>query len=106
MSEDVFYKGKLRPTYLTPQTFCFDNGITELPKYTDSWEECIMDKFYQEAIIIDELVYRVEKEEQNPYDSVFEATKNEDGSYDFIVKYYNGGCGFDEAINYAVDKCK
>lgn len=56
--------------------------------------------------MIENQVFIVEKEIQDPYDNVFEATKNDDGSYDFIVKYYDGGCGFNEAIEYALDKCK
>jgi len=37
------------------------------------------------------------------YGDVFEATENADGSISFFVQYYNGGCGLDEAIGYALD---
>ena len=31
-------------------------------------------------------------------------SKNEDGDFDFEVRYYNGGCGFDEAIERAFER--
>ena len=105
MSEQEFYKGKLKPTNQTPEEFCEQEGVS-LASWNDSWEEQVNDTFYKDAVVIENQVFIVEKEIQDPYDNVFEATKNEDGSYDFIVKYYNGGCGFNEAIDYALDKCK
>ncbi len=105
MSEQEFYKGKLKPTNQIPEDFCEQEGVS-LVSWNDSWEEQVNDTFYKDAVVIENQVFIVEKEIQDPYDNVFEATKNDDGSYDFIVKYYNSGCGFDEAIEYALDKCK
>ena len=34
-------------------------------------------------------------------DDIFEIKKNEDGSFDYILSYYNGGCSFNEALDYA-----
>ena len=102
MSEHEFHKGKLKPTNQTPEEFCEQEGVS-LASWNDSWEEQVNDTFYEDAVVIENQVFIVEKEIQDPYDNVFEATKNDDGSYDFIVKYYNGGCGFDEAIEYALE---
>lgn len=32
------------------------------------------------------------------------ASKNPDGTIDFTLQFYNGGCGFEEAFEEAVDK--
>ena len=31
--------------------------------------------------------------------------KNTDGTLSYLVTYYNGGCGFNEALEYAYEKC-
>ena len=105
MIEHEFYKGKLKPTNQTPEEFCEQEGVS-LASWNDSWEEQMNYTFYKYAVVIENQVFIVKKEIQDPYDNVFQATKNEDGSYDFVVKYYNGGCGFSEAIEYALENCK
>lgn len=91
MSETDHYKGKLIPTGKTQDEFSPNN-----PDF---------DGFYEKAVVIDGMVYTVEKKEDiDPWCDIFRASKNEDGSYDFEVRYYNGGCSFDEAIYEAVDK--
>ena len=89
MSETVHYKGKLIPTGKTLKEFA--------PESDDIYDH------YYEAIEIDGMVYTVEKKDIEPYEDIFRSTKNEDGSIDFEVKYYNGGCGFNEAIDTALD---
>ena len=88
MSETVHYKGKLTPTGKTLSEF--DNSADD-----------IYDHYYK-AVLIDDQVYTVEKEEVEPYEDVFLSSKNEDGTIDFEVKYYNGGCSFNEAIDEAI----
>ena len=43
------------------------------------------------------------KKELDPDSSLFEAVLYSDGTIEFEVKYYNGGCGFSEAIDHAYD---
>lgn len=38
----------------------------------------------------------------DPDDDIFNATQNLDGTIDFHVMYYNGGCSFNEAIEEAI----
>lgn len=33
-------------------------------------------------------------------------TPNLDGTYNYVLSYYNGGCGFGEAMQYAWEKLK
>lgn len=89
MSETVHYRGRLTPTGKTLAEF-------------DPNADDIYDHYYS-AVEIDGMVYKVEKVHVDPYGDIFESSKNEDGTIDFEVKYYNGGCGFNEAIGYALE---
>ena len=55
-----------------------------------------------DAVEIDGQIYTVEKEYADPDVDIFKSTKNDDGTIDFEVKYYNGGCCFNEAIDAAL----
>ena len=35
---------------------------------------------------------------------IFESNKNDDGTINFHVMYYNSGCSFDEAIDEAIEE--
>ena len=87
MSETVHYKGRLIPTGKTEKEYCGDGDIFD---------------HYYDAVVIEGMVYTVEKINIDPDFDIFNSTKNEDGSIDFEVKYYNGGCSFNEAIDEAV----
>lgn len=92
MSETVHYKGKLIPTGKTLAEF-------------DSDADDIYDH-YEKAVEINEQIYLVEKADIDVDANIFESSENDDGSIDFEVKYYNGGCGFNEAIDYALKNIK
>lgn len=106
MCEDVYYKGKITPVFdKTAEQICKDDyGIIELPYYFDSWEQMLGDRAYEESSTIDGVVYKVEVACVEVYDDIFRASKNEDGSISVELKYYNGGCSFDEALECALDK--
>jgi CRISPR/Cas system-associated protein Cas10 (large subunit of type III CRISPR-Cas system) len=88
MSETVHYKGKLIPTGKTLKEFD--------PNAHDISDHC------EKAVDIDGLVYEVQKEYIDPYSDIFKSSKNDDGTIDFEIKYYNGACCFYEAIDYAL----
>lgn len=46
----------------------------------------------------------ISEDDIDDYADIFNASKNEDGTIDFLLKYYNGGCSFDEALTTAIDK--
>jgi hypothetical protein len=99
MSETVHYSGKLLPTNKTAIEFIGDVKISD--SYEDV-EEYFADNFYHEAVIVDGKVFTVDREEVDQSGDVFNSHKNADGSIDFEVRYYNGGCSFDEAIEEAL----
>jgi len=101
MSETEINKGKLKPTGKTIDEYMEGKDI---PDYYESKEEAFNDMYHREAYYLNGEVYEVEMQDYEDYDEIFEASRNEDGTIDFILKYYNGGCGFCEALDYATEK--
>lgn len=111
MSEYAHIKGKLIPiplvdgsVELTAKALLEKHGYsTEKEDDEDSYENMLIDEEYRHYIFshgqIFELVDEIKKD---PYEDVYEASRNPDGSFDFVVKYYNGGCSLDEAITEAL----
>jgi hypothetical protein len=100
MSDYEHIKGKLKPTNKTVETYVADDTI---PSYYDSPQEYFNDEYYRKAYVIDGMVYAIESEELDPSDSIFRASKNNDGSIDFELRYYNGGCCMNEALENALE---
>ena len=111
MSEMVHYSGKLieverlENQSLEEQCKKIMQNEGNLPRYYDSYEEWLIcdgsDK--EDYIIYNSRLYKANTKEIDPYGDVFIATKNDDGSINFEVQYYNGGCGFSEAVKYALE---
>jgi hypothetical protein len=111
LSETVHYKGVLRKVERqeeeTLEAQCKRLlGNKELPSYFDSYEEYLVDENYQNITIQNGIVYQVEKEDVDPYSDIFRASISDNGEIEFEVRYYNGGCGFDEAIEDALKNIK
>lgn len=112
MSEQVHYKGKIRPVERLYhesleeqcQRIMNEKGYESLDDYYDSWEEAIAYRYYEEYVIIDEELYIVELKEDVDDIDVYNIHKNKDGSFDYEVSYYNGGCCFEEALQEAMDR--
>ena len=112
MSETVHYTGRLKLVEKleneTLEEQCKRilkwHKYTELNKYCDTWEEMLCDEFYKKYVIYNEDIYEVVELKDRCNRDVFEAIENSDGSISYVVMYYNGGCSFDEAIGYALDK--
>lgn len=89
MSETVHYKGVLAPTGKT---------LSEFDPEADS----IYDH-YEDAVEIDGLIYTVDKKSIDLDFEIFQSKKSNDGAIHFETRYYNGGCGFNEAIENALE---
>jgi hypothetical protein len=68
----------------------------------DTPSEQLYDKYWKEFAIHNNRLYRVDKEKMDEYADIFNADDNGDGTYNFEVKFYNGGCCFIEAIDEAL----
>jgi hypothetical protein len=111
VSETVHYKGtltkveKLENETLEEQCkMILENK--ELPKWFDSYVEFLFDECYKEYAIYENELYFVDKKSVDADTDMFISSKNEDGTINFEVKYYNGGCGFEEAIETALKNIK
>lgn len=108
MSETVHYRGilrkleRLKGESLEEQCKRLMNN-KDLPSYYDTYQDYLAEDRYQDMTIQNGNVYRVEKEEINPYEDIFTSDIQENGDIKFEVRYYNGGCGFDEAIMKAIE---
>ena len=111
MSETVHYKGVLRKVERNEGETLEEQckrllESKELPSYYDTYQEYFVDENYRRMTIQNGIIYRVEKEEVDPYSDIFRASINYKDEIEFEVKYYNGGCGFDEAIEDAIKSIK
>lgn len=117
MSEDVLYKGILKPIPLadgeTYEDFarkeCEKNNIVKSNIY-NNYIEALVDHYWNpEKYFFHEksqILYIIDNTEYDPYNEIIEATENYDGSVEYILKYHNGGAGFDECLEEALDKMK
>lgn len=112
MSETVRYTGKLKLVEkLNNETLeeqckkiLEECAYSKLNDYCDSWEEMLCDELYDEYVICNDKLYEIlEKNSQDTDCDIFESYDNGDGTISYEVMYYNGGCGFAEAIEYALD---
>ena len=84
MSDTVHYSGKLKPTGKTLKEYN--------PDAEDIWD------VEDDIVEIDGQIFEVCDQKDLSYADLFDVSKNADGSYNFNVKYYNGGCSFKESI--------
>jgi len=104
MSETVHYKGTLKMCIKRHNETLEEQCKRIIREDNDSYKEMLLGEFYQEYIVYDDILYLVaEKKNIEPDGDIFIMNENMDGSLAFEVRYYNGGCGFDEAIEYAFE---
>lgn len=112
MSETVHYTGKLKPIYRLPnETFedlckriLKENGYTKLSTWFSTYEEMLSDELYGEYVIVNKNLYQIiEKHNKDTEFDIFNAHLNKDGTIDYEIMYYNGGCSFQEAIEYSLE---
>ena len=109
MSETEVHRGKLVPMILNGVTVeerakdaCEKLGF-ELQDFHTSHLDCLRDEGYRKVYRHNGVTYRIEDEQLDPY-GFTEASKNKDGSIDYFISYFNGGAGFDEVIDAAMNR--
>jgi len=106
MSETVHYRGRLVPINMGDKTVeevarKLVGGGRVKPHFDDYAEQLIYD--HDNYTVLNGAIYEiVEKEWVDVYEDIFRSTKNGNGTIDFEIKYYNGGCGFEEALEEAI----
>jgi hypothetical protein len=109
MSEMETHKGKLIPMVLEGVTLeerceaaCKELGI-EMAEYNDTWEESLRDEGYKKVYISDRVIYKIDDTEVDSYGFV-EGNKNDDGTIDYFISWYNGGGSMDEVLDSVIKK--
>lgn len=76
-----------------------------LDEYCDTYEEMLKesDLYGYKYIISKTNIYEVIKDYSCEGDDVFNANKNSDGTISYVTSFYNGGCGFSEALEYCLE---
>lgn len=112
MSEVVHYTGKIKLVEKLPnesieeqcRRILTQHKYTELNSYCESWEEMLYEEMYDNYVIVNDNLYEIVEKNDKEYDTdIFNISDNKDGSYDYEVMFYNGGCSFSEAIGIALN---
>ena len=103
MSETVMYKGKLKNLDITPEEFCKQQKINCTLQGYKTYRDAINCEFYQKFYASEYRVYKIELDTKvDEYSDIFQSKQN-GKDIDFLLKYYNGGCGFEEALDKALE---
>ena len=109
MSEIEHWKGTLIPVPIivdvenTAKLILEKLGMGKA-SYNDTYLEELRDSLYKEYVFVNGMLYKIEGSKQDPYADIYIVQEKGDGEFDFELKFYNGGCGFDEAIELAFKK--
>ena len=109
MSDMAHYRGKLvlvngEGTVEEKAKRILDEHNIEISSYNSDAVEELGDSFYKEYHVHGGELYKIEKEDVDDYEDVFYAHKNDDGTIGFVVKYYDGGCCLEEALEEAIKR--
>ena len=105
MSEVETHKGKLVPVEVVGNTL--EEKIEHICKthdwdkdeWYDTWQEVLEDNGYREYYIAkDDTIYKIDDKKVDP-EGFATGEKNEDGSIDFFISWYNGGASMDEVLD-------
>jgi len=94
--EHMFYR------FLVKQGFEFDSEDLKDP-WDGMYKDMFMDEFHKEFVCIDSKIYKVIELVNYDNKDFAEAKENDDGTISFTLKYYNGGAGFDEVLEWAFE---
>ena len=105
------HRGKLVPMVLNGVTLeercedaCKRLGFKKAD-YHDTWEEAIGDEGYKKVYVDSDeaIIYEIQDKEVDSYGFV-EGSKNDDGSIDYFISWYNGGASMDEVLDDVFEK--
>lgn len=111
MSETECNTGKLVPVKLINGEsnegfafrYCQENGIVK-DDYNKTYIDQLFDEDYRGWYLHEGTLYRCENDRDTDSGDIFQAIKNSDGTINYVLQYYNGGCSFGEAMSYAMKK--
>lgn len=69
-----------------------------LDEYNKNFTDLFIDVFYKEYLIVDNVLYHIIEDTEVGEDYISIIQPNSDGTYSYVLQFYNGGCGFFEAL--------
>jgi len=118
MSDYEIHKGALKKTNLTKEKLVkeyltnYSNTNNRILKDKEAMlkneitNETINEYFLDsidDFIELDNIVYEI-IDNQFDDEDLYEMSKKNDNTYEYLVRFYNGGCGFEEALETAFSK--
>ena len=100
MSFTELHNGKLTPIKEDPEEFAkeyFEKHNIEYDSDYKSYVEQLIDECYEEYILINNTLYKMNDENLGESEVNWHR-KNSDGSIEYCVQFYNGGCSLYEAL--------
>ena len=111
MSEVVHYIGKAKEveTDLDLEDFAGQIVRDRNIKYREHYDsnlQCLSGELYKEYFYHNKShkLYEIDYKENETYEDIIRASYTEGGDVSFELKYYNGGAGFGECLEDALDK--
>lgn len=112
MSQDELHRGKLRKIDLKNKSIedffkekCIENNILELDKWTKDWYSMYINNVNNSEYYSNKKsVYQLYNHKQFEDFDIQEFLKLENGDYEFITSFYNGGTYLGEVIGDFIDK--
>ena len=72
-----------------------------------SFENCEVEGLFEELedryVELDGEIFSIEDERFYDEEDIYSMTQNKDGTYSYLTRFYNGGCGFGESLQAAFD---
>lgn len=113
MSETEYWKGKLTKIEAKENESIEDTakrllGGMDILKtdYYDTYVEYIKSECYNEILLIDGVFYKVDASQLDSDMDIANIELNSDGTINFVVSFYNGSCGLDDALEDAMKDVK
>jgi len=86
------------------QTYCHAEGIHQLSSYNDNWTRQFRDHFYKKFLVTSDAIYEKFDHIELDESDVYFMQENPDGTYTFVMQFYNGGTYLDECLEEELEK--
>lgn len=78
-------------------------GLEKYPSYYNCWVDALCNIKYKDYVFVYNTLFSVNYDEEDINEDIFISTDKGYGNYEFMVKYHDGGCCFQEAMGEALD---
>ncbi len=109
MSREEIHIGKLKKIEIKTsieewaETKCKLDNI-EKESYNDTWLEQLQESYYERYFIVNETIYESFEHKEFEYKDIYYLKDNKDGTFDFVMKFHNGGTCLSECIEEELEK--